>query len=177
MNIKEIKEEIERIHCDVLNREQRVAVNAILAHWSSGEDFVLPIVDGPPGTGKTYVGTVATAKYLLENPRGKVSYLCYTHFATDCAWNMLKSFGFTRDYVMRVHHDPRRTNLREGIVGSKRRDLGDLSASVRMQLEGCGVLLCTLHGSPRVFSAQSRPKVIVDEFSQVSPAMFFKPLY
>ena len=70
----------------MLNREQREAVESILQGWDSPTgEFILPIVEGPPGTGKTTVGVLAAAQYRLENRRPQIAYLCYTHFAADRA--------------------------------------------------------------------------------------------
>ncbi|GEM_PF-6561404 len=56
--------------------EQNRAVNAILDDCLAGDDFVFPIVDGPPGTGKTTVGAVAVAEYLQQrDPEAQVLYL------------------------------------------------------------------------------------------------------
>jgi len=176
MNRRDIADKVEDIFSNEFDDNQRESVNAILDRWISGDDFVFPIVDGPPGTGKTSVGTLATVKYLLENPGGNVAYLCFTHFATDWAWRRLQSFGLSSQHVLRLHYDSARTDWTRGIVGC-RADVSDLSRRERNRLKECGALLCTLHGSKRVFSVQRKPKVIVDEFSQVSPAMFFSLLY
>lgn len=178
MSKQEISDVVDDIFNNILNDEQRAAARAIMEPWQSrdGDAFVLPIVDGPPGTGKTKVGTIAAAKYILENSGGKVAYLCFTHFATDWAWRFLQQLGFTSSRVIRLHHNPKHTNWTRGIVGAKP-DLGDLSRFEKAKLSDCGILLSTLHGSKRPFAIQSKPKIIIDEFSQVSPPMFFSTLY
>jgi superfamily I DNA and/or RNA helicase len=173
---KNVVDKINHIFNDLFDSKQRNAVDGILEQWNSGDDFVFPIIDGPPGTGKSTVGTVAAAKYLLENSDNKITYLCFTNFATDWAWNMLQSYGLTSKYVIRLHHNPRLTDLSKGIIGCKS-DLSDQSRREKENIKNCGILLCTLHGSSRSFNVQNKPKIIIDEFSQVSPPMFFSVLY
>jgi hypothetical protein len=179
MSKQEISDTVDDIFNNMFNDQQRAAVHAIMEPWQSKDDaFVLPIVDGPPGTGKTKVGTIAAAKYLLESSGDKVAYLCFTHFATDWAWRNLQQYGFTSNDVIRLHHNPERTNWKMGIVGcGSDENLTPLSRMERAKLNNCGILLSTLHGSKRPFAVQSRPKIIIDEFSQVSPPMFFTTLY
>ena len=55
MPLKErIEQEYGRLHS-----RQKAAVDAILDTYFGDDFFVMPIVDGPPGTGKTHTGTVA----------------------------------------------------------------------------------------------------------------------
>jgi len=171
-----IADRVDNVFNNMFNAEQRAATNAMLKTWESGDSFVLPIVDGPPGTGKTKVGTIAAAKYILENPGEKVTYLCFTHFATDWAWRALQDLDFTPDSVIRLHHNPELTDWKKGIVGC-RSDLTPLSRVEKAKLSNCGILLSTLYGAKRAFALQSKPKIIIDEFSQVSPPMFFSILY
>jgi hypothetical protein len=134
-------------------------------------------VDGPPGTGKTKVGTIAASKYLLEaKGHPKVAYLCYTHFASEHAQESLYSYGFGPSEVIRLHPSPAVTDEQKGIVGCWY-DLKPLSNRQIRLLKASDLLLCTLHSSGRAFKIHNtRPKIIVDEFSQVNPAMFFSVL-
>lgn len=158
------------------DKNQRKAVEGILDDWNSDSgDFVFPIVDGPPGTGKTSVGTLAAAKYALENRSVQVGYLCYTHYAVQKAREDLVSLGFPQDKVVELHYDVHATNWDKGVFGCDS-DLKSASAEQRRRLKQCNVLLCTLYSSRRVFSGASKPKVIIDEFSQVSTPMFFSVL-
>ena len=59
---------------------------------------------GPPGTGKTTVGSVAAAKYLLENRRGRIIYMCYTNFAAARAKEKLNELGLDR-FAKVLEHD------------------------------------------------------------------------
>jgi hypothetical protein len=173
---RNIADKIDDVFKNLFNAEQRAATSAIMKTWESEDSFVFPIVDGPPGTGKTIVGTIAAAKYILENPGEKVTYLCFTHFATDWAWRALQELGFSPNSVIRLHHNPERTDWKKGIVGF-RSDLTPISRIEKARLKDCGILLSTLYGAKRAFTFQSKPKIIIDEFSQVSPPMFFSTLY
>lgn len=152
---------------------QRAAVNAILDRWdSAGENaFVLPVIDGPPGTGKTTVAAVAIARYLLENPREQVLYMCYTNFAADCALKILvNKLGFSGNQAIRIPANPRERG--PGVFGFS--DLQDLSGQEKRVLEECPVLLCTLHRSGKASQLRGRgTRVLIDEFSQVNVPMFF----
>lgn len=158
------------------DKHQKRAVEGILDDWDSeAGDFVFPIIDGPPGTGKTSVGTLAAAKHALENRTAQVAYLCYTHYAVQKAREDLISLGFPQDKVVELHYDVRIKDWDQGIFGCDN-DLKIASAEEKRRIKQCSVLLCTLYSSRRVFSGASRPKVIVDEFSQVSTPMFFSVL-
>lgn len=171
-------ENVERLYRKVFDANQRRAVDAILDRWnaSGDEEFVFPIVDGPPGTGKTSVGTVAAAKYLLENRRGKIVYLCYTNFAAANAQEKLYEIGLSENQVIRLHSNPKVKDWASGVVGCTS-DLTNLSHNEQRRLGNCRVVLCTLHGSRRALRIRGgRPRIIIDEFSQVSPSMFFATL-
>jgi hypothetical protein len=158
------------------DKRQKNAVEGILDDWDSESgEFVFPIVDGPPGTGKTSVGTIAAAKYVLENRSAQIGYLTFTHYAVQKAREDLVSLGFPQDKVVELHYDVRATNWDRGLFGCDS-DLKSASAEQKRRVKQCSVLLCTLHSSRRVFSGASRPKVIIDEFSQVSTPMFFSVL-
>lgn len=64
----------------MLNKNQRLAVEAVLQGWDgpSGE-FIFPIIEGPPGTGKTTVGVLSAIKYAEENRKPQIAYLAYTN--------------------------------------------------------------------------------------------------
>jgi len=87
----------------ILNQEQREAVESILQGWDSPSgEFILPIVEGPPGTGKTTVGVLASALYKEENRRPQIAYLCHTHYAADRALEAFIELDFSPDDVLRV---------------------------------------------------------------------------
>lgn len=167
-----IRDNVERVS-SMFDERQRTAVNAILDRWDSGEgdDFILPIVDGPPGTGKTTVATVAIAQYLIENPRERVLYMCYTNFAADQALEILyDKLGFNEELAKRISANPRERAPR--VIGFRR--LNDLSSEERRFLQTCPILLCTLYRSGMASRLRGRgTRVVIDEFSQVNVPMFF----
>lgn len=175
MNNNSIEDKVEQVF-DIFDKNQKSAVGGILNNWNSDNgDFIFPIIDGPPGTGKTSVGTIAAAKYAMENKNAQVGYLCYTHYAVQKAREDLISYGFPNDKVVELHYDANIKRWDQGIFGCDS-DLKSASLEEKRRLRECSVLLCTLHSSRRVFSTASRPKVIIDEFSQVSTPMFFSVL-
>lgn len=167
-----VEDKIARLRSTFDNRQNR-AVDAILEHCLAGEEFVFPIVDGPPGTGKTTVGAVAVAEYLQQmGTRAQVLYMCYTHYAASQAKETLEKLGLPPEKVVRLTYEMQK-NWEKGIVGC-RPDLSDLSSNEIRRLKQCPVLLSTLYGSKRALEARgTKCRVIVDEFSQVDPAMFF----
>lgn len=175
MSKTDVEDNVDQLFGMYDKRQQR-AVEGILDEWNSDNgDFVFPIIDGPPGTGKTSVGTLAAAKYALENKGAQVGYLAYTHYAVKKARENLVSLGFPKDKVVELHYDINQTNWDKGIFGCDS-DVKSATFDQKRRLKQCDVLLCTLYSSRRVFSTASRPKVIIDEFSQVSTPMFFSVL-
>lgn len=156
------------------DHQQNRALDAILDRClASDDEFIFPIVDGPPGTGKTTVGTASVIELLREDPNTHVLYLCYTNFAAERAKESLRGYGLAENQVIRLTPNPNETNWQQGIVGS-RFDFSDLSANDQRRLKSCPVLLCTLHGSRKASKTRRvGTRIIVDEFSQVDPAIFF----
>jgi len=176
-NVLKVADRITDIRSNFDGR-QNDAVDAILDDClAGGNDFVFPIVDGPPGTGKTTVGAVAVAEYLGQTAGAQVLYMCYTHFAAAQAKETLEEkLGLPSQKVVRLTHETHKKDWQKGIVGC-RPDLLDLSDDEIRRLKQCPVLLCTLHGSKRALEARgTKCRVIVDEFSQVDPAMFFSTM-
>jgi len=173
--IREIRDRIDQL-ISRFDTRQRGAVNATLDEWNSASDsdFVLPIVDGPPGTGKTTVATTAVAQYLSENPREQVLYMCYTNFAAEQAMRRLLDLGFDHTQLVRISSNP--SEQRDGVVGFRSED--ELRSTQRNYLRGVPVLICTLHRA-RIGSKYRRDgtRVIIDEFSQVNVPIFFATLY
>jgi cytidylate kinase len=154
---------------------QKRSVKAILDKWyTTGDDaFIFPIIDGPPGTGKTTIGANAVAQYLNENPNSQVLYMCYTNFAADSAQKSLQNQGFEPRQIIRITTNVKNKNWNTGVVGVKS-DCSNLTPEEKRRLKACSVLLCTLHRSRLASKLRSnKTRVMVDEFSQVNPSMFF----
>ena len=163
-----------------LNNAQREAVESILQGWDSpAGEFIFPIVEGPPGTGKTTVGVMASDQYRTEERRPQVAYLSYTHYAGDRALELFIDLGLSPDDVLRVV-DRRRRRIYENSTDSNYyisyNDPNELSPNQQRRLRSVPILISTLHGSGRVFSIQRRSLIIIDEFSQVQPPLFFSTL-
>jgi len=170
-----VKDRITMFRSTFDNRQNK-AVDAILDDCLTGDDFVLPIVDGPPGTGKTTVGSVAVAEYLQQMGQAQVLYMCYTHFAASQAKETLEKLGLPPEMVIKLTHETHKKDWAKGIIGCKS-DLSDLSSNEKRMLKQSPVLLCTLYGSKRALEARgTKCRIIVDEFSQVDPAMFFSTI-
>jgi len=186
MALRDIRDRVGVVRSRFDTRQNR-SVDAFLDDWNSeGENsFIFPVVDGPPGTGKTSVGVIAAAECMLEQRDEQIIYLCYGHFATDVARQKLFELGFGSDQVVRLTPDPRETEWARGIVGCSY-NLSDLDHNTLRRLQRCGVLLCTLHGSGRAFGVRGvrgtgarvrhTCRVVVDEFSQVPPPLWFASL-
>lgn len=159
-----------------LNDSQRSSVGAILQGWEGrGGEFIFPIVEGPPGTGKTHVAVLAAGQCVLENRRRQIAYLTYTHFAAERAREAFTNLGFNSDQVIRITPDPETHDWQRGIVGC-REDLTPLTPNEQRRLRNTPILISTLHSSGRIFAVQTQSLIIIDEFSQVSPPLFFSTL-
>jgi len=184
-DLDRVEEMLEQIQ---LNPEQRRAVNAISETWDlpTGE-FNFPIVEGPPGTGKTFVGVIASAQYISENSSSarppQIVYLCYTHYAADRALEALIRLGFTPNLVKRIVDRARwklyeNSPIREYYIAFD--SLYELNPNKRRELRSTPVLISTIHCAMSVtrgiFNLHRRPLIIIDEFSQVSKALFFSLL-
>ncbi len=164
----------------MLNQEQRESVESILDGWDSPSgEFILPIVEGPPGTGKTTVGVLAAAQYREENRRPQIAYLCHTHYAADRALEAFIELGFSPEDVLRVVDRGRYLVYQNSPYSNyyiAYNDASELTPQQQRRLRSTPILIATLHGSARVFNFQTRPLIIIDEFSQVPPTLFFSTL-
>lgn len=159
-----------------MNEHQQDAIDSILEGWEGeGRDFIFPIIEGPPGTGKTTVGVLSTAKYVLENKRPQIAYLTYTNYAAEKAREDFIRLGFDAEEVVRLTSNPRERDWRRGIVGCGSL-LEGLTENDKRILRKTPILISTLQSSGRIFKAHKRPLIIIDEFSQVSPALYFSTL-
>jgi len=158
------------------NKPQQDAIDSILEGWQGERgDFIFPIIEGPPGTGKTRVGVLSAAQYVLEHDRPQIAYLTYTNYAAEKAREDFIKLGFNAEEVIRVTSNPRERDWNRGIIGCSS-FLTDLTPNELRRLKGASILISTLHGSGRIFKAHKRPLIVVDEFSQVSPALYFSTL-
>lgn len=159
---------------NTLNEAQQDAIEAILQGWQGrGGEFILPIIEGPPGTGKTTVSVLAGSRYSLENRGPQIAYLTYTHFAADRALDSFIELGFTPAQVLRVIDRGRRQQSQYYVAFNQ---LNDLTPNQQRRLRNTPILISTLHGSRRIFEIQTQSLIIIDEFSQVSPPLYFSTI-
>ncbi len=177
MNVKDLVEE----EYNKLNPEQKRAVKAIVKNWNeaNSDEFVFPVVDGPPGTGKTHVGVIATAKYVMEREGRQVVYLCKTNSAAETARKMFYSKLRARSRLPGAPLEPDKlyvtrivargeTDWESGVVDWRGRDLVEEIAIYEHQ-----VILTTIDSARNASGVHTKPKIIIDEFSQVNPVDFF----
>jgi len=158
------------------NRHQRDAIDSILEGWQGERgDFIFPIVEGPPGTGKTTVGVLSASEYVLENEKPQIAYLTYTNYAAEKAREDFINLGFNAEDVIRLTSDSQERDWRSGIIGCGP-SLEGLTENDKRLLRKVPILISTLHSSGRIFKAHKQPLIIIDEFSQVSPALYFSTL-
>jgi len=155
-----------------LHSEQRDAVDAMLGDYIGDTYFVLPVVDGPPGTGKTHTGSLAAGRYALQDvDKHKVLYIAYTNFALDRAKEALENLGFPKRDVVRLLPVPGLREWSDGKVGC-RWDLLDLSYNDIRRLQEAPFILCTAYMLGRMERLGVRRKIIIDEFSQIDVPTF-----
>ena len=157
------------------NKEQRNAIKSILEGWEEEHGFIFPIVDGPPGTGKTRIGALAASQYALENNKRQIAYLTYTNEAAEKAKEEFFNLGFDSETVIRLTPDRSEKNWEKGIVGCTF-DLESLTENEKRKIRKAPILLTTLYSSGRIFRIHKQPLIIIDEFSQVSPSLYFSTL-
>jgi len=169
----------------MLNQEQRESVESILEGWDSPSgEFILPIVEGPPGTGKTTVGVLAAAQYRERNRRAQIAYLCHTHYAADRALEAFIELDFSPEDVLRVADRGRYLAYQNSPYSNyyiAYNDVSELTPQQQRRLRSTSILITTLHGSAKIFrqgniNIQTQPLIIIDEFSQVPPTLFFSTL-
>jgi len=170
--VEAMVEELERR----LNRGQRNAAESILEDPIQHDGYLLPIVDGPPGTGKTTVGVYASVRFILERRGQGILYVAPTNFAVEQAKIAFEQLlRVPPSEVIWLNPRERVKDWREGIIGT-RWDLSDLTPNDLRRLRRAPIIVCTpymLRRIQRGLLRSSRIKVVVDEFSQVDPALFF----
>lgn len=159
-----------------LHPAQRDAVDAINDNCLGEDFFVLPVVDGPPGTGKTFTGALAAGRYFMSDIyRHKILYVAYTNYALDNAKEAIERLGFPKHDVVRLLPTPNLRDWANGKVGC-RWDLLDLSYNDIRRLQEVPFILCTPYMLGRMEKLAVKRKIIVDEFSQIDVPTFMMVL-
>jgi hypothetical protein len=176
-NVDHVRNRIEELK-NTLNKGQINAIESILEDPLQEDSFLLPIVDGPPGTGKTTVGAYASVRGILEGIVQGIIYVVPTNFA---AWQAKKAFENLSVPQRDVIWLNPRTNVKNwdtGVVGVKW-DLSDLGPNDIRRLRNTPIIICTPYMLGRIRRGclrSSNIKVVIDEFSQIDPAVFFMTL-
>lgn len=178
-NLDVIERKVKEYEGDILNDDQLKAVDLLQQASLQPDRFLLPIIDGPPGTGKTTTGAVAVAKRLIYLHRrrreGRYIVLCFTHAACfQFKKTLEEELGFHQMDVVHLTPWSRETDYERGIVGCPY-NLRGLEIGAQRWLHRRPVLITTLLGVSRAISAFAglRIHMMVDEFSQVSASDFF----
>jgi hypothetical protein len=158
---------------NALNQEQRGAVEHIIGGWQTQNGSVrLTIIDGPPGTGKTYVAAVAAGEWCRTRNR-PVIILTPTHQAARRAQVSLWNAGFDQHEALRLkpgsNHQPEL-----GCLAFER--IESLPPHLRRELAQARVLVTTWHGSQRALQVFSNFLLIFDEVSQIPYSAFLAQL-
>ena len=174
VNRDQIEERLEELRRR-FNQAQLDAAESIIAEPLQEDGFLLPIVDGPPGTGKTTLGVYAALRAMLDEGLRGVLYVAPTNFAAQQAKYTFERLGVRSRDVIWLNPRGRQRDWNRGIIGT-RWDLSDLGPNDIRLLRNAPIITCTPYMLGRVRKGQLRPsntKVIIDEFSQVDPALFF----
>jgi len=159
------------------NTNQKNAIESVIEGWEGKDnEFNFPIVEGPPGTGKTTVGVLSAARYVITEKRPQIAYLAFTNFAADKAHeDFIQKLKIPSKCVIRLHSRPGERDWDRGRIGCKS-DLSDLTPEEIRKIQNAKILISTLNSSGRIFKTFKHPLILIDEFSQVSPAMFFSTI-
>jgi len=181
-NLDEIENNIQQKEEEFLNKDQLKAVEILQKESVQPNHFLLPIVEGPPGTGKTTTGAIAIAKKLSSLARrgrkGRYLVLCFTHAACLQFKKKLEWVGVKKTDALYLTPYSRDTDFKRGIVGAPP-DLAGLPVGVQRWLGDSPILITTLLGISRAITSfwNKRIHLMVDEYSQVSAADFFACIY
>jgi hypothetical protein len=173
-NVDLVRSELEEQR-SMLNEEQRRAIRSILEDPLLEDGFLLPIVDGPPGTGKTTVGAYACVYGILEGITRGILYVTPTNFAAQQAKEAFERLGVAPRDVVWLNPRTRIKDWDRGIIGV-RPDLSDLGPNDIRRLRSTPIIICTPYMLGRIKRGGLRSsdiKVLIDEFSQIDPAVFF----
>jgi len=174
-NPRRVEEKLEKYEKELLNEDQLRAVELVQQPCVQDDRFFMPVIEGPPGTGKTTTLAAGVAKKLLTSQEeSRFIILCYTHVAAMQAKLALERLGLDPTEAVALTPYPSQTDYEKGIIGC-RYDLSDLDIGIKRYLHRCPVLLTTLLGVRRAISAFRglRINLMIDEFSQVNAVDFF----
>lgn len=147
-----------------LNPSQHQAAIFLASGWQTGRKAVrFPLVDGPPGTGKTQVVVAAAEMFLREHPKGHVAVLTPTNVAAARATGLAQEAGVLALHL--VESRSRRSSPWSVPVG----DPDTVDLVTRRQLLSTSVLAGTLDSARRILAFRKNPcLILIDEVSQVS---------
>jgi len=159
-----------------LSPEKKAIIDDIISATIIGDDFfLLPVVDGPPGTGKTHTATIVGSLYVRQNPKeNKVLYLAFTNYALDRIKEELDRY-FPPEQVIRLTPNPMEKDWSKGRIGCDPW-LASLSKEDVRRIRKSPFLICTpfmLGRLRRIGGEWRKMLIIIDEFSQIDVATFF----
>ena len=163
----------------VLDSEQQRAIQHVAMGRRQGLHSA-PIIDGPPGTGKTTVACLGAVAYLMRRERERRKYqvamLTYSNSAADQTLITLKNMGADPELVVRIAplgtwHDPA-SDLKDYFLYYE----GDHWEGNEARLKKAGIFVTTADSAHKAFKEASRPYVIFDEISQISVSKYFGTL-
>ena len=154
---------------NMLNPEQREAVDHIIGGWQIRNGGIrLTIVDGPPGTGKTFVAAAAAGEWFRRRDH-PVVLLTPTHQAARRAQAALWRAGFEQHEALRLAPGPA-GEPESGCMSFDR--IENLPPHLRRGLGQARVLVTTWHGSQRALEVLSGFLLVFDEVSQIPYSAF-----
>jgi len=162
-----------------LNPEQKGAVNHIALGRQKGV-CSLPIVNGPPGTGKTMVASLGAIAYLLQREKSRRKYqvamLTFSNSAADQTLSSLKKLGAEPNTAVRIaslgYNPP--SELEQFFL--RYEDPRQLPENGRKRLREARIFITTADSARRAFKQTPKPYVIFDEISQISRSKFYATL-
>ena len=161
--------------------KQQIVRDICTGEFISDDYLLIPTIDGPPGTGKTFTATIVANNYVREKlGQRRVIFLAYTNYALDRVKEELDKF-FDPKTVIRLRSDTRIKDWERGVIGCDIR-LSNLTWNEQRIIREQPFLICTPFTLSRLFRMRRSPRepreyiVVVDEFSQIDPATFLMAL-
>ena len=161
------------------NPEQKGAVNHIALGRQKGF-CSLPIVNGPPGTGKTMVASLGAIAYLLQREKSRrkhqVAMLTFSNSAADQTLSSLEKLGAEPDTVVRIaslgYNPP--SELEQFFL--RYEDPRQLPEKEKRRLREARIFITTADSAQKAFKEARKPYAIFDEISQISRSKFYATL-